>query len=218
MSLRAISSCISLSAHASCILSRTSSACTKAYPPLPSGLTVGSSSLQACGLRCAAAPRHLMEGSVGNEGLGLRDASLHNDRSRNREGPNAQKQHQGRRQQRQQQQQQRQQQQKQNQPAQPPVQQLAPEGQLAQPQQMKPRQHGTVDAKAAARFQEEYKKALESAGATEQQQQQLEAYLDYMLETNKVMNLTGKVITLCLPCATMGARCANPSSLSRGIL
>uniref|UniRef100_A0A7S3QS54 Ribosomal RNA small subunit methyltransferase G n=1 Tax=Dunaliella tertiolecta TaxID=3047 RepID=A0A7S3QS54_DUNTE len=47
-----------------------------------------------------------------------------------------------------------------------------------------------VDAAAAAAFQEQFEQALVAAKATHQQRQQLETYLDYMLETNKVMNLT----------------------------
>lgn len=44
-----------------------------------------------------------------------------------------------------------------------------------------------------AALEAEYTQSLLAAGVTQEQQVQLEKYLDYMLETNKVMNLTGPV-------------------------
>ncbi|KAF5833299.1 hypothetical protein DUNSADRAFT_10464 [Dunaliella salina] len=69
------------------------------------------------------------------------------------------------------------------------------QGQGRKEQQLQPEVRATLgsggmDAAAAATYQEQFEQALVAAKATHQQRQQLETYLDYMLETNKVMNLT----------------------------
>lgn len=49
-----------------------------------------------------------------------------------------------------------------------------------------------LDAAAVAALEAEYQQALRTACVSEGQRLQLERYLDYLLDTNKVMNLTGE--------------------------